>query len=576
MKRSWILLNQKRNSSPSKSIFMSTNTFFKELIKNIEENIYDRCDKLLTLSDRDELSESFGSFDRAYWQYKIKDFSSGMSQEAIYPLAMAVKGKIINPETSKSKMQINKLIQYGALYSLKKQNSNGSVDDYFPYEQASGATAFTSFAIISCLEINSFKFTKQEHNKFKKRLSWLANHKETGKLSNHEALISLVLAKSSRFYKDKFLLEKSYERCKRLLGWKSNEGWFDEYGGFDLGYETLTFSCLIEIIQLLPKFKKDLKKIIKKNAEIIMDCVEPDFCLGGELYARGTWNFFAHGLLNYALDNDLNMIPTLIKVLESRFIKLPVSIQDDYILQHHLWSDLKTLDILKKINNKNLFNNSNYDKTIKNNSKVNFRIDKFYKDSGHLFISHGNFKTHISIKMGGLFRTYYKNDFIIQDTQNTLKIRKEYFVANSLNKDIDWEWLKSNKLVIKGKLCKYKKAKMTTFKLVILRIVMFCIGKHFPNLIRKLMQKVLITSKLEESRTFERELIFEPNKLKVNDRYFLKNKDLSNVSIQNSSFNNFKHVVMSRIFHPYYLKITSPKNAKISKFKNYINYSREW
>ena len=550
---------------------------YKELIKTIEENIYNRCSNLLTLSDRDEFSDSFGSFDRAYWQYKIKDFSSGMSQESIYPLALALKSKIINPLTSKSKIEINKLIKYGAIYSLNKQNFNGSVDDYFPYEQASGATAFTSFAIINCLEIKSIKFTNDQHNKFRKRLFWLANHKETGKLSNHEALISLVLAKGSRFYKDKLFLEKSYERCERLLGWKSNEGWFDEYGGFDLGYETLTFSCLMEISQLLPKLRKSIKKILKKSSEIIIDCVEPDFCIGGELYARGTWNFFSHGLLNYALENNSTMLPILIKVLESRFKKSPVQIQDDYILQHHLWSDLLTLDILKKIYNKNLlYNFTNYDKNIEKDSKEEVYINKFYKDSGHLFITHGDSKTHVSIKMGGLFRTYNRKNFITQDTQNTLNISNQYYMANSLNNDIEWKWLKSNKLLIKGKLCKYKKEKMTTFKLIILRIIMFFIGKHFPNLIRKLMQKVLITPKLDNKRKFERELIFEPNKLKVNDRYFLKDDDLSNFSIHNTSFNNFKHVVMSRVFHPYYLKINHPKNSKIIKFKNHINFSREW
>ena len=90
------------------------------------------------------------------------------------------------------------------------------------------------------------------------------------------------------------------------------------------------------------------------------------------------------------------------------------------------------------------------------------------------------------------------------------------------------------------------------------------------------MQKVLITPKLENERIFERELVFEPNKIKVCDRYYLKEKDLSNISIKNTSFSNFKHVVMSRIFHPYYLRITCPKYSKISKFRNYIKLSREW
>ena len=35
-------------------------------------------------------------------------------------------------------------------------------------------------------------------------------------------------------------------------------------------------------------------------------------------------------------------------------------------------------------------------------------------------------------------------------------------MANSLNKNISWKWLSTNKLLIKGNLCKYKMEKMTT------------------------------------------------------------------------------------------------------------------
>ena len=45
--------------------------------------------KILTLQDRNRHSPTYGCFDRNYWQYKIIDFPSGMSQEFVYPLALA-------------------------------------------------------------------------------------------------------------------------------------------------------------------------------------------------------------------------------------------------------------------------------------------------------------------------------------------------------------------------------------------------------------------------------------------------------------------------------------------------------
>ena len=36
---------------------------------------------------------------------------------------------------------------------------------------------------------------------------------------------------------------------------------------------------------------------------------------------------------------------------------------------------------------------------------------------------------------------------------------------------------------------------MTTFKMIVLRLLMFTVGRFFPDLIRKLLQKMLITGK---------------------------------------------------------------------------------
>ena len=45
--------------------------------------------KILTLLDRNSHSPTYGCFDRTFWQYKVIDFPAGMSQEFVYPLALA-------------------------------------------------------------------------------------------------------------------------------------------------------------------------------------------------------------------------------------------------------------------------------------------------------------------------------------------------------------------------------------------------------------------------------------------------------------------------------------------------------
>ena len=119
-------------------------------IKNkIKSRVKQNCSHLLTLVDRSPFSDTYGCFDRNYWHYKIKDFPTGMSQESIYPLALGIKNNIFQNLSDYSHDEIKNIINYGAKFSLLNQNFNGSVDDYFPFEQAAGATAFSSFAIIS-------------------------------------------------------------------------------------------------------------------------------------------------------------------------------------------------------------------------------------------------------------------------------------------------------------------------------------------------------------------------------------------------------------------------------------------
>ena len=46
-----------------------------------------------------------------------------------------------------------------------------------------------------------------------------------------------------------------------------------------------------------------------------------------------------------------------------------------------------------------------------------------------------------------------------------------------------------------------------------LRIIMLSVGKFIPNIIRSLMQKVLINPQFDKNRLFEREFIFEKDSI---------------------------------------------------------------
>ena len=116
---------------------MSRDLFAQEAIAQIP--------KLLTLLDRNPHSPTYGCFDRNFWHYKIIDFPSGMAQEFVWPLALAYDTDIPNNPFHRQPA-LRDWVEAGILYAARSAHPDGSCDDYFPYERAGGAAAFSLLA----------------------------------------------------------------------------------------------------------------------------------------------------------------------------------------------------------------------------------------------------------------------------------------------------------------------------------------------------------------------------------------------------------------------------------------------
>src|SRR6185436_2603550 len=116
---------------------MSKELFAREAVAQIP--------KLLTLLDRNPHSPTYGCFDRNYWHYKILDFPSGMSQEFVWPLALAFDTRFgSNPFYRQP--AVREWVHAGIRFAMRSSHADGSCDDYFPFERATGAAAFSLLA----------------------------------------------------------------------------------------------------------------------------------------------------------------------------------------------------------------------------------------------------------------------------------------------------------------------------------------------------------------------------------------------------------------------------------------------
>ncbi|NJN04379.1 MAG: hypothetical protein HC873_15465 [Leptolyngbyaceae cyanobacterium SL_1_1] len=444
--------------------------------------------KILTLQDRNPHSPTYGCFDRNFWQYKIIDFPSGMSQEFVWPLALAYDTPC-SDNPFYQELKLRDWVEAGIVYAAKSAHADGSCDDYFPFERASGAAAFS---LLACLE--SYQIMGLENSIalrfFEKRADWLAHHLESGRLTNHQALIALCLEVTGRLLQTQKWEGAIRQRLELVFSWQNPEGWFQEYEGCDPGYHTLTISCLARLYQLRPSAQ--LKDAIAKGIILASYFVHPDGSYGGEYTSRNTYNFFPHGFelagewMPEALSINDRFLTGLAKGLGACYA-------DDHIVGHHAWNYLLAWRDFA---------------SDRPPTKLPAPGRVWLEEARILIDQRQDSKLYLGLNKGGTFKFFQGEHLVISDTQFSLLVRQDGKLKNAVGHLVSPYQIQvaPDEIQIRGALGWAKQKQMTPLNLMILRVVMLTVGRFFPDLIRKLLQKVLITGKkpapFEFSRTF--------------------------------------------------------------------------
>ncbi|HWO01867.1 MAG TPA: hypothetical protein VNS63_21625 [Blastocatellia bacterium] len=499
---------------------MTRDLFAREALSHIP--------KLLTLLDRNPHSPTYGCFDRNFWHYKIIDFPSGMSQEFVWPLALAYDTEIPkNPYYHEH--TIKEWAEAGILYAAKSAHSDGSCDDYFPFERAGGAAAFS---LLACVE--SYSILKLENKIalefFERRADWLAGHNESGRLSNHQALSVVCLELVSRILNTNRWDKAKAARLDRVLSWQSEEGWFWEYEGCDPGYHTLTVWCLARLYQLDPSRK--LKNALTMAVRLAAEFVHPDGSYGGEYGSRNTYNFFPHGfeLVGSWLPEALSINNCF---LEGLARGLAPCYADDHIIGHHAWNYLLA------------WRDFVLDRTTTRQSRESIWL----KRAGILIDRRAGTELYIALNKGGAFKLFRDGKLVASDTQLSLEVQTGGKTANAVGHLIDEYQINvsENEISVRGSLGWAKQTQMTPLKLVALRLAMITIGRFFPNLMRSVLQKMLITGKKNAPFEFARSLAWENGGWRIIDE--LRARSWKGVTAAGIGCDQTSiHVVMSRTY----------------------------
>lgn len=456
--------------------------------------------KILTLQDRNRHSPTYGCFDRNYWQYRLIDFPSGMAQEFVLPLALAhvldIPG---NPFFGQPALR--EWVLAGIRFAARSAHPDGSCDDYFPHERAAGATAFS---LLACLEAyRLLELDDAECRDFlARRADWLANHRESGRLSNHQALIALCLELAGDVLATGRWHAKAAERVDLVLSWQTVEGWFWEYEGCDPGYLTLTISVLAWLDDLRPDaaYGDRLRDALIRAADFAAHFLHPDGTFGGEYGSRNTLNFFPHGFERLGRRH-----PPALAVNDGFFTALAAGkapcYADDHIVGHHTWNYLLA-----------------WRDFCGDRPPPPPRADgrRWFPQAGLLTERRGGIELFAALNKGGVFKVFAEGRLVASDTQFSVKSGGRNAVGHLIDRyAID---LEDDEVRVRGTLGWAKHKSMTTANLMILRTVMAIGGRLFPNLIRQLLQRLLITGKSKAPFRFDRRFRWQAGALTVDDR----------------------------------------------------------
>lgn len=248
--------------------------------------------RLLGAIDRNPFRPTYGCLDRQYWHYRTSSFPSEMYQEGILALALVCATELPGNRWYQEP-RARELAVAGIRFAARSSRPDGSCDDYYPFERALGAAVFSLQAAAKAYQLLGLD-DPELVAWFRRRARWLMTNDESGRLANHHALAALGLLRVAQITGDPQYRQAADARIDMLLGWQSEEGWFEEYGGADPGYQTVTIDALAKCRQLTGDPR--LNEPLRRAAAFARLFLHPDHSYAGEYGSRGTYHFYPHGM----------------------------------------------------------------------------------------------------------------------------------------------------------------------------------------------------------------------------------------------------------------------------------------
>lgn len=251
--------------------------------------------RVLSWQDRESFSRTYGCFDRTYWCWKFTDFPGARFQEAVFTLAHLFTTPLDDNRLYREP-RVLQWIQAGVSLWQRLQRRDGSFDEAYPFEHSLAATAFTGFYVGEAFLRTRDALSDPDRalGTFARAGDWLCRNDERhGVLTNHLAAAAAALYVIFRITGEARFERRCRHFVQRIYDHQSREGWYEEYGGADPGYQTLSTFYLARLWQYTGDAA--LQESLARSVSFLKHCVHPNRTVGGEYGSRNTEFFFPAG-----------------------------------------------------------------------------------------------------------------------------------------------------------------------------------------------------------------------------------------------------------------------------------------
>jgi hypothetical protein len=498
---------------------ISRDVYLKPILNNVP--------RLLGLLNRNISSANYGCFDREFWHYNTVDIPCARKQEAVLTLTLLY---LIDHNSNKyyRNREILTYILAAMNFWTKIQNKNGSFNEWYPNEHSFVGTSFSTYAVSEVLLLLKEEITQDEYqliiNALIKAGNWLIEKNETRVMNQQTgatiALLNLYLLTSDNKY-----LDASKDKISLLKQRQSEEGWFIEYGGPDIGYLSLAIDYLSKYY--LKTMDVQVREIINRALSFIKNFVQPNLVAGGEYTSRNTEYLIPHGFEIFSkINEDALFVAATVRKSLLNMGSFPNLFDDRYLTYvGYTW--------LQAFWDANPELNETVDNNINKHFEKHFR--KHFKSSGLLIINDERKHLLVNMKKGGSFRLFDKKaERVYSDSGIIVYAENKWFTSGWLA-DVHGE-AGDEFITVSGNMWKVPDKTLTPFSNILFRLFQLTFGRSsFISLwIKERLRDLLITKTKPSSMQYNRSMHFNGSSgelLRIRDSVQAEKSSISSCSV---------------------------------------------